>query len=221
MHTACLSTRTRSLAWPLAATLAWSSAFATLNPAQARAEAPPAEMVKSIVDAVGGEAKLLRLFRFKEMLALGSDPAKAGSARTSVVQPPEHWWLGKRDRVTQDKEPAVFLVYGWTLGALVDPKSTLEALPEKEVEGKAATGIRIGGTVTPAMDLYFDKGTKRLAAIEWRADRHVFSDWREVDGCSYPSKCVGYKVKDGKRWYHTEIVEIERLSEVPPENKSP
>ena len=192
----------------------------SMSPVDA-AEPPPAARVRAAVDAAGGEAKLLRLFRMEERLALGDDPAKPGSPRTSVVQPPKHWWLGKRDRVAQDKEPATFLVWGWTLGALVDPQSKLETLPEKEIEGRRTFGIRIGGTITPAMDLYFDEGTNLLAAIEWRSDRHVFSDYREADGCRYPAKCIGYKLKDGKRWYHTEIVKLERLAEVPPENRSP
>jgi hypothetical protein len=31
----------------------------------------------------------------------------------------------------------------------------------------------------------------------------------------YASKCVGYKLATGKRWYHTEILELERLKELP------
>jgi hypothetical protein len=172
-------------------------------------------LVKETVDAVGGEAKLLRLFRMKELLALGSDPEKKGSPRTTVVEPPEHWWQGTKDRVVVDKEPAVQLIWAWTLAALVDPKSKLESLPDGKVEDRPVYGIRISEPVSPPMDLYFDRETKRLASIEWRADRHVFSDWRSHDGVQYPARCVGYKLKDNKRWYGTEIVEIERLSELP------
>lgn len=173
------------------------------------------ELVKETVAAVGGEAKLLRLFRMKELLALGADPEKKGTPRTSVVEPPEHWWQGTKDRVVVDKEPAVKLIWAWTLAAIVDPKSKLETLPDAKVEDRPVYGIRVSETITPPMDLYFDRETKRLASIEWRADRHVFSDWRTYDGVQYPARCVGYKLKEGNRWYGTEIVEIERLSELP------
>lgn len=179
------------------------------------AEPVPDQVVRDTVRAVGGEEKLLKLFRLKELLAVTADPDKQGSPRVSVLEPPGHWWLGTKDRVVQDKEPATYLVWAWTLGALVDPKSQLETLPDVQVEDRPAYGIRISGTINPPMDCYFDRQTKRLASIEWRGDRHVFSDWRQIDGTWYPARCIGYKLKTGNRWYHTEIVELERLSELP------
>ena len=83
------------------------------------------------------------------------------------------------------------------------------------VEDKPAYGIRISETITPPMDLYFHKETKRLTQIRWRTDRHEFSDWKETDGAWYAAKCVGYKLATDKRWYHTEILELERLKELP------
>jgi hypothetical protein len=186
-----------------------------LSASSLEAAEPSAEVVKQTVDAVGGETKILRLFRMKELLALGSDPEKKGSPRTTVVEPPAHWWQGTKDRVTVDKEPAIWLIYAWTLAALVDDKSKLEALPDGEVEGKPTYGIRVSATITPPLDLHFDRETKRLATIEWRADRHVFADWKQQDGLWYPARCVGYKLKDNKRWYATEIVELERLDKLP------
>ncbi len=179
------------------------------------AEPVPAQLVKQTVDAAGGEAKLLRIFRIKEQLAVSSDPAAKGAPRTTVIEPPAHWWAGKRDRVTQEKEPAIFLVWAWTLGALVDPQSKLDTLPDGQEDGRATYGIRISGTINPAMDCFFDRETKRLVTILWRGDKHLFSDWREVDGTRYPAKCVGYKVATGKPWYRTEILELERLKERP------
>lgn len=169
----------------------------------------------SIIDAVGGEAKLLKLFRMKERLAVSGDPAAKGNERTSICEPPGHWWLGKNDRVVKDKEPATFLVWAWTLGILTDPKSKIERLPDPESKDARVFGLRVSESVTPHMDLYFDRESRRLSHIEWRADRHVFSDWKEVDGVAYPSKCIGYKLKDNKHWYHTEILELERLTELP------
>jgi hypothetical protein len=179
------------------------------------AEPPSRELVQATIEAGGGEAKLLKLFRIKERLAVSADENAKGSERVSVLEPPAHWWLGKNDRVKNDKEPATFLVWGWTLNALVDDKSKLESLDDMTINDKPAYGIRVSETITPPMDLYFDKETKRLTQIRWRTDRHEFSDWKQADGAWYASKCVGYKLATGKRWYHTEILELERLKELP------
>jgi hypothetical protein len=172
-------------------------------------------LVRQVVAAAGGEEKLLKLFRMKERLNVSSDPEKKGAERVSVLEPPAHWWLGKRDRVTQDKEPATFLVWGWTLGALTDPKSKVEALDEITEGDKPAVGLRVSESITPPMDLYFDKAEHRLVRIDWRSDIHRFSEWKEIDGVKYPAKCIGYKKNTGKPWYFTEILELERLQELP------
>jgi len=173
------------------------------------------KLVEQVVTAGGGEARLLKLFRMKERLAVSSDPSVKGNERVSVLEPPKHWWLGKNDRVKNEKEPATFLVWGWTLNALVDEKSNLQSLDEIKINDKPAFGIRVSETITPPMDLYFDQEAKRLARIQWRTDRHEFSDWKEADGAWYASKCVGYKLATGKQWYQTEILELERLKELP------
>jgi hypothetical protein len=169
-------------------------------------------LVETVVKAVGGQDKLLKLVRIKEKLYIGSDPAGKGSDRVSVLEPPEHWWLGKNQRAD---EPARFLVWAWTLGALLDPKSKVEAISEIKEGDKAAFGLRISETITPPMDIYFDKADNRLVRIDWRTDIHRFSDWKEHDGVKYPAKCVGYKKAGGKQWYASEIVELERLKELP------
>lgn len=190
------------------------AALLVLPPVRA-AEPDPAEVVKKAVTAAGGEDKLLKLFRIKERLNVGPDPDKKGNERVSVLEPPNYWWVGKKERVKEEKEPATFLVWAWTLGALTDKKSKLEPAPEIAEGDKPAVGVRVSGTVAPAMDAYFDKETGKLVRIDWRADIHRFSEWKEHDGAKYPSKCVGYKKATGKPWYFTEIVELERLKELP------
>lgn len=191
-------------------------AFVLLNGLVGRAdEAKTKDLVKQVVAATGSDEKLLKLFRMKERLNVSSDPEKKGSERVSVLEPPAHWWLGKKDRVKDDKEPATFLVWGWTLGALTEPKSKVEAIPEIMEADRPALGLRVSGTVDPAMDLYFDKATSLLVRIDWRSDIHRFSDWKEHDGAKYPAKCIGYKKASGKPWYFTEILELERLQELP------
>lgn len=171
--------------------------------------------VAKVVKAAGGEDKLLKLFRIKERLNVSSNPATKGNERTSVLEPPRYWWLGKRDRVAEDKEPATFLVWAWTLGALVDPKSKIEKISNIQENDQPAFGLKISETITPPMELYFDQADSRLVRIDWRGDIHRFSEWKETDGAGYPAKCVGYKKSSGKAWYFTEILELERLKDLP------
>ncbi len=197
----------RTYSWVLAALFfAWPTA----------AEEPDVKILASkAVAAAGGEEKLLKLLRIRERLNLSADPEKPGNERVSVLEPPKYWWLGKRERVRDEREPATFLVWAWTLGALTDPGSKLEAIPEVTEGDKPAVGLRISETIKPPMDCYFDKENHRLVRIDWRSDIHRFSDFREHDGATYAAKCVGFKKSTGKQWYNTEILELERLSELP------
>jgi len=176
------------------------------------AEPDPKTRIKKIVVATNGESNLLKLFRIKERLNVTSDPEKKGKERVSIVEPPNYWWIGKRER---GPEPAKFLAWAWTLGALTDPASTVEAIPAISESGKSAYGLRVSGAIDPPMDLYFDKDSDRLLRIDWRKDIHRLSEWQNRDGVAYPAKCIGYKKSTGKPWYFSEIVELERLSELP------
>ncbi len=181
-------------------------------------ELDTATVVKQVVTAVGGEDKLLQLFRTRETVNVSSDPEKKAPERVSVYEPPKYWWTGKNERVKNEvmpDEPATFLVWAWTLGMLTDPASKLEIIPDVVESDKLAVGLRVSGTVTPPMDLYFDKAENRLVRIDWRSDIHRFNDWKVLDGVKYPAKCVGYKKATGKPWYFSEIVELERLKELP------
>jgi hypothetical protein len=171
---------------------------------------------------VGGEEKLLRLFRTRETVNVSADPQKKVSPRVSVYEPPKYWWTGKTERVKNElmpDEPATFLVWAWTLGILTDPATKLESLPEIMESDKPASGPRVSGTVTPPLDIYFDKADHRLVRIDWRSDIHRFSDWKETDGVKYPAKCVGYKKASGKPWYYSDILELERLTTLPEDLK--
>lgn len=175
-------------------------------------------VVQQVVDAAGGEEKLLRLFRTRETVNASSDPKKKVPERVSVYEPPQYWWTGNKERVKNElmpDEPATFLVWAWTLGILIDPTSKLEVIPEILESDKPALGLRVSQSVKPPMDIYFDQAEKRLVRIDWRNDIHRFSDWKEHDGVKYPSKCIGYKKSTGKPWYFSEIIELERLKELP------
>jgi hypothetical protein len=174
--------------------------------------------VKQVITAAGGEDKLLQLFRTRETVNVSSDPEKKVPERVSVYEPPKYWWTGKNERVKDEQkpdEPAIFLVRAWTLELLTNPASKLEVIPDVVESDKPAFGLRVSGTVSPAMDLYFDKGESRLVRIDWRCDILRFIDLKQHDGVKYPAKCAGYKKATVKPWYFSEIIELERLTELP------
>lgn len=189
-----------------------------LSDSATASEPDPKPLVEQVIAAAGGEDKLLKLFRTRETVNVSSDPEKKVPERVSVYEPPKYWWTGKNERVKDEQkpdEPAIFLVWAWTLGVLTDPATKLAVIPEIIESDKPAFGLRVSGTVTPAMDLYFDKADSQLIRIDWRSDIHRFHDWKEYDGVKYPAKCVGYKKTTGKPWYFSEIVTLERLKELP------
>jgi hypothetical protein len=166
------------------------------------------------IEAGGGEAKLLRVFRMKERFNFGAepaDPAKA-STRESIVEAPQYWWLKGKDR---DGEPAKFDVWAWTLVALTDAKTVMETIPGVEENGKTTLALRLTGTIEPAMDLHFDPETHRLIRFDWANDIYRFSEWREHDGAGYHAKTVMHKRKSNEPWLFHEILEIERLTAAP------
>ncbi len=191
------------------------ASLAKFSPA---ADPDPLVLVKQVVSAAGGDDKLLKFFRTRETVNVSSDPEKIVPERVSVYEPPNYWWTGKTERVKDVKkpdEPAIYLVWAWTLGLLTDPASELQLIPDVVEADKPAVGLRVSGTVTPPMELYFDKAENRLIRIDWRSDIHRFSDWKEHDGVKYPAKCVGYKKASGKPWYFSEIIELQRLKDLP------
>jgi len=137
-----------------------------LSPARTASaeEAPaPAEIVPRAINAVGGEAKMLRLFRIKERLNSGSTLAAPDVAKTweSIIEAPRCWRLNRKDRTG---EPAKFDVWGWNLGVLTDPATVVEGLAGVEENGVTTIGLRVSGAVDPAMDLDFVPTTWRLIA---------------------------------------------------------
>lgn len=173
-------------------------------------------LVEKALSAVGGKDKLLKNFRIKEVFHFGSTPepaeGKKRSTRESILSQPDKWWINKKER---GFEPAKDDVRAWSLDLLVDEKSKIEVIPDLTDEGKACFGLRVSGSVTPAMDFYFDKETSLLHRLDWRGDYYRFSDWKEHDGLKYPSKTIIFKKKDDKPWFFHEVTELERLARLP------
>jgi hypothetical protein len=191
-----------------------AAAFLT-NFAQAQTT-DPKPLVEKALTAVGGKDKLLKIFRIKEIYHFGSTPepaeGKKRSTRESILSQPDKWWINKKERGV---EPAKDDVRAWSLDLLVDEKSKIESIPDLIDEGLDCVGLRISGSVTPAMDFYFDKETSLLHRLDWRGDFYRFSDWKEHDGLRYASKTIIFKVKDEKPWFFHEVTDIERLTNLP------
>ena len=122
---------------------------------------------------------------------------------------------GKRAWKKKENEPATDLVWARTLQAIVNEESKLKVLPEINEAERTLVGLQIGESITPAMDVYFDKTNLQLVRIDWRKDINRFSDWKEHDGAKYPSQCIGYRKATGKPWYVSEITELRRLETLP------
>lgn len=190
--------------------------------AQTSTAAPASAVVEKALTAVGGKDKLLKIFRFGETFHFGDKPeppeGKKRTSRTSVIELPNRWWLGKKER---GDEPAKEDVRAWSLDLLVDPKSQFEPIAEITDEGKAYEGVQVSGSVTPPMKFYFDKESHLLHRLDWRGDFYRFGDWKEHEGLRYASKTIIFKLKDGKPWFYHEITSMERLAKLPDELVKP
>lgn len=169
------------------------------------------------VNSAGGEGRLLRYFTFKDRVLIAEKDTGFGTKRESVMDAPRSWWLKTPAGYTERKtEPAKFLVWGWTLGAITDSASTVETIPDVKDGDQELWGLRVSGTITPPMELYFARTNDLLARIDWRSDIHRFTDWKSAPGgFKYPARVVGHKMATGKIWYFDEVTEVTPLSELP------
>lgn len=190
-------------------------------------DADPSKRVQQVVAAAGGEEKLLKLFRFRERVLITSTPAAPVTPdekgnRSSVVEVSGKWWIGT---VPRDKDKVRVLCWAWSLRLLLDPKSKVVLIDDITVGDKPAFGLRVTESVKEPIDLYFDRGDKRLVAIDYTDTRHVFSQWKKTEeGSSYPSHVAGFRFVDraalklnDTQWYQTDIVELTPLRALPPE----
>ena len=107
------------------------------------------ESVAQVIKAVGGEEKLLDVFRFHERVLITSTPAplvegETNGNRTSVVKAGGGWWVGTNKR---NKDKVRVLCWAWSLRILLDDKSKIEAIPDIVVDNKPAFGLRVIVTI--------------------------------------------------------------------------
>lgn len=181
---------------------------AVLSAAQPSAKS----LADQAVAARGGPDKLLKLFRIKERYTAGKTPKTPGTPRESVLDLPDYWWIGKNERGT---EPGKVAAWAWTLVILTDPKSKLEVLPPKVDQGKTLDGIRVSGSVSPPLDMYFGNQDHELSRIDWRNDIYRFREWKETGEIKYPAFCVMSRRNTDEPWFYHEILEVVPLKELP------
>ena len=191
--------------------------FLFLVAAQAFAAGPsddPAKYAAEIVRRHGGADRLLKTFSLAETYS--TNGGKKNSERVSKLQPPDLWYLGQTERVSESGKGSVCQdVWMWTLGPLVDPKTKLAAAPDAVVAGRNAHALKVSGTIEPAIVAYFDAETYGLVRIDWKGQQFLFSEPKVFDGATVPTHCVLYG-KDGKERIRTDIRAITRLAALSP-----
>ncbi|MFN0052690.1 MAG: hypothetical protein ACKV0T_10900 [Planctomycetales bacterium] len=173
-----------------------------------------AAIVHKAIKAVGGEDKLLRLFRWREQYYIGE--SETGTIREATLQPPDHWWQDKQDiaKDNPDRLDKTHLVEAWTLVPLTSKETKLTLLPEIKIDDQPAVGLRMVREGKADLSLYFDKESGLLARMDWRTFHITFGDWKVVDGVKYPSKSFVH-TREGKLHLWTQFLEIERLKSLP------
>jgi hypothetical protein len=173
----------------------------------------PTKFAAEIVRRHGGAERLLKVFRLEETFSLNG--GKKTTDRTSILQPPSLWYVGKTERVSEAGKGSVCQdIWMWTLGPLVDPRTQLAAAPDATVAGRPAHALKVSGTIEPAIIAYFDAETYGLVQIDWKGQQFIFSGPKEFDGTRVPTHCVLYG-KDGKERMRTDLRAITRLPQLP------
>lgn len=188
-------------------------------------EAAAKSLVARVIDRAGGEPRLLKLFRYRERVLIQETPAlppapNEKGTRTSTIEVGDRMWIGTNRR---EKDKVRILIWAWSLRILTAPSAKLDTLDETMVDGKAAVGLRVTNVTKDPVDLWFDKSSLRLAAIDYTDTRHVLSDWTTTaDGHEYARHVTGYRFADAakkvvrdKQWYQTDILELTPLDKLP------
>lgn len=203
-------------------------ALAIGGPCEAADEKGVGTLVADVIAQAGGEAKLLKNFRLRERVLIQETPAppprETDANRTSTIEVGGRWWIGAQKR---DKDKVRILCFAWSLRILLDPSAKIAPLGEAKVAEKSALGLRVTDVAKDSVDLWFDKASLRLLAIDYTDTRHVFSDWAATaDGHQYPKHVVGYRFADvnakavrDKQWYQTDLIEVTPLKDLPAELK--
>lgn len=207
-----------------------ASTLAALTPNRLQADDAAAQkLIEQVIDAIGGDDKLLQRFRFRERVLISSTPTPAPQPdekgnRTSTIEVGGRMWVGTNPR---EKDKVRILIWAWSLGILKAPEAKITVVKDAMIDGKPALGLQVAGVAKEPLELFFHADSKLLIAIDYTDTRHSFSEWKKSDaGHSYPSHVVGHRFVDRakktlneKQWYQTDILELTPLAELPAELK--
>jgi hypothetical protein len=110
--------------------------------------------------------------------------------------------------------------YVWwlaTLAPLLKDGFDLDVLPEINVDGRPAAGVKVTARGRPDAALYFDKDSGRLVKIRRRAKEagiesdkeYFYSDYKDVDGVKIPGKEVVHL--NGRKFSEVQYTEYKFL----------
>lgn len=170
------------------------------------------ELAKAAVQAAGGLEKIPQHFAWKEEFYLGASDKP--HPRIAVLHPPSQWLQNGKDIAegNRDRTEKTYLASVWTLRPLLEADSKLTPLPDIQVDGKPAEGLKLSREKQADISLYFFKDSHALARIDWRTFQIFFDAWTEKDGFKYPSKAF-VKFADGKPHISTVFKEFIRVDE--------
>ena len=147
--------------------------FTCILSADDDSRAPTNPVVDTVIKAIGGEDNLLDIFRFSERVLITATETplmegKTKANRSSVVKVGTAWWVGTTKR---SKDKVRVLCWAWSLRILLDKTSKIETIPDVQINNKPVFGLRVTESITEPIDLFFDKETKRLTAIDYTDTR--------------------------------------------------
>lgn len=171
------------------------------------------ELAKAAVQAAGGLDKIPQHIAWKEEFFFGE--SEKAHRRVAVLHTPNQWLQNGKDIAegNQDRTEKTYLVWVWSLRPLLEADSKLTPLPDIQVDGKPAAGLKLSRETRPDISLYFFKDTHTLARIDWRKYHVFFSAFTEKDGFKYPSQAFVKLAADGKLFLRNEFKEFVRVDE--------
>lgn len=105
---------------------------------------------------------------------------------------------------------------------LKDKPYELTALPEAQVNGKPAVGVKIAAKGQRDLQFYFDKDSGLLVKTERKVldvrtdqlvtEESIFSGWKEMDGLQTPMRLVVNR--NGKKFMEAEATEVRHLEKL-------
>ena len=126
------------------------------------------------------------------------------------------------DNMRKEIKEQVYVEHVTSLVPLRETGFTLTALPEGQVDGQPALGIKITSKGHRDVSIYFDKKTALIVKAAYQAydpltmkevaQEQFYQDYKEQDGIKYPTKSLVNQ--DGKKFMKIEVTEYKNLDKL-------